>query len=182
MVTRYTVDTDDPLWYTLSMTRFLIFTLTVLLLTGLGCAVPKSPVPAEGEQSTPSPPSSVVTLDIFGGPVAWNWDADPEIDGLRVEIRPKDADENPMAAPGIVSAKLWLQEAFLESEKGELIQTWAGIPVTKDDYSSICCAIVYLEYIDFFPTERQYGILEVTLTTDDGKSFTDRYTGAYLGE
>jgi hypothetical protein len=160
----------------------IIISLVLAMVVGLsGCATPKPPVPAEGGQATPSPPSGVVTLDIFLWPVAKNWDADPEADGLEVNIIPKDAQDKEVKAPGTVSAKLWLQKSILEPEKGELIQTWTDIPVSKEDYGFIGGAILRLEYHAFTPTGDQWGILEVTFTNPDG-TFAAREKDIHLGE
>lgn len=158
-----------------------IIAILVVLALSWGCATPTPPVPAGGQPATP-PSSGVVTLDIFGFTMAKNWDADPEVDGIEVEIWPKDAEDHTVEAAGTVSAKLWLQKSILESEKGELIQTWTDIPVSKDDYGFLGGAKVRLEYSGFTPTEEQWGILEVTLTTTDGKSFTARAKDIHLGE
>lgn len=135
-----------------------------------GCAILKSP-----------PSTDVVTLDIFGWPTAENWDADPEADGIEVEIWPKDAEGHMVEAGGTVSAQLWLQKSFFEAEKGELIQTWGGIPVSKEDYGFIGGAVLRLEYRGFTPTGDDWGILEVTLTISDGKSYTAREKDIHLG-
>ncbi len=99
-----------------------------------------------------------------------------------MNIWPKNVEDHTVEAAGTVSAKLWLQKSFFESEKGELIQTWSNIPVSKDDYGFLGGAVIRLEYSGFIPMEHQYGILEVTLTTTDGKSFTTREKGIHLGE
>jgi hypothetical protein len=167
--------------------RKLVLLLIAILICSLafGCAAPTTPVPAQQPPPpTPStPPSSgVVTLDLFGFTTAKNWDADPEIDGIEVEIWPKDAKDEVVRAPGTVSAKLWLQKSLFESEKGELVQTWSGISIKKEDYGFIGGAKVRLEYSGFVPTEEQWGILEVTFTTLDGNSFTAREKDIHLGE
>jgi len=155
----------------------------LVLALSWGCATPKPPVPA-GQPAPPTAPKAtgVVTLDIFGFPMAKSWDADPEVDGIEVEIWPKDAEDHTVKAAGSVSANLWLQKSILESEKGELIQTWSNTPVSKDDYGFLGGARVRFEYSGFTPTEQQWGILEVTLTTGDGKSFTARAKNIHLAK
>jgi hypothetical protein len=161
-----------------------ILPLIVILLCGLtfGCGTPKQPAPAGGGTPTSPAPTGVVTLDLFPFTMAESWDADPEIDGLEVEIYPKDAEDDRVRAEGTVSAELWLQKSLFESEKGDLVQTWSGISITEDDYGFIGGAKVRLEYSGFMPTEDQWGILEVTFTTLDGKSFTAREKDVHLGE
>lgn len=159
----------------------IILSLILAMVLGLsGCATPKPPVPAEGGQPTPSLPG-IVSLDLFPFTLAKNWDADPEVDGIEVNIWPKDAQDKEVKAPGTVSAKLWLQKSILEPEKGELIQTWTNIPVSKEDYGFIGGAILRLEYHAFTPTRDQWGILEVTFTNPDG-AFTAREKDIHLGE
>jgi len=157
-----------------------VVAMLVVLALSWGCATPTPPVPAGGGQPT-SPSSGVVTLDIFGFTMAENWDADPEVDGIVVEIWPKDAEDHTVEAAGTVSAKLWLQKSILEPEKGELIQTWTNIPVSEEDYGFIGGAILRLEYHAFAPTGDQWGILEVTFTNPDG-IFTAREKDIHLGE
>jgi hypothetical protein len=155
----------------------------LVLALSWGCATPKPPVPAGQPAPPPAPEASgVVTLDIFGFPMAESWDADPEVDGIEVEIWPKDAENKVVSTPGTVSAKLWLQKSLFESEKGELVQTWSSISVKKEDYGFIGGAKVRLEYSGFVPTEEQWGIIEVTFTTLDGNSFTAREKDIHLGE
>ncbi len=130
----------------------------------------------------PSEPTAVVTLDI-GWPLTASWDADPEIDGIEFYLTPKDARGNMDEAAGVVSAKLWLERSFLEGGgKGNLVQEWSDIQVTKDNYDWLMGATIYLEYKGFQPEMMQFGILEVTLVTHDGKSFTARATSVMLGE
>lgn len=66
----------------------IVVAMLVALALSWGCATPKPLVPAGG----PAPPApeatGVITLDIFGFPMAENWDADPEVDGIEVEIWP----------------------------------------------------------------------------------------------
>jgi len=159
-----------------------IFTIA-LVSTCLECAAPpKPPVPAEQPAPAPPAPTKVVTIDI-GWPTPENWDADPDIDGIKFDLTPKDAEDRMVETPGVISAKLWLEQSFLEGGgKGDLIQEWSNIQVTKDDYGWLLGATIRLEYEVFQPQEMQFGILEVTLVTPDGKSFTARATDVLLGE
>ncbi|MBE9512948.1 MAG: hypothetical protein IMY77_02685 [Chloroflexi bacterium] len=113
--------------------------------------------------------------------MAKNWDADPEVDGIEFNLTPKDAEDNVVETPGVVSAKLWLRLEYPEARKGNLVQEWSNIQVDKDDYDWLSGASIRLEYKDFQP-KGQIGILEVTLETPDGKSFIASDTFALLGE
>jgi hypothetical protein len=137
-------------------------------------------IPPETPPPTPPIPTKVVTIDI-GWPVAKNWDADPEIDGLEFDFTPKDAEDEMVRTSGMVSAKLWL-ESLWEGSKGDLIQEWSNIQITKDDYDWLWGAAIRLEYRGFEPQEMQFGILEVTLVTPDDRSFTARAKDVLLGE
>ena len=155
----------------------------------LSCAPPTTPVPAGEAPSTPTTSTpepttptltEVTTIDI-GWPISKNWDADPEVDGIKFDLTPKDADDKMVFTPGVVSAKLWLEQSFIGGGgKGDLIQEWSNIQITKDDYNFIFGVTVRLEYKGFQPKEMQFGVLEVTLVTPNGKSFTARETSVVL--
>jgi len=168
--------------------RKLVWLLTAILILSLAisCTPPKLPVPA-GEappaQAPPAPTKVVTTLDI-GFAMPKNWDADPDTDGIEFHLTPKDAQDKMVETPGVISAKLWLQVTPPPSyspQKGNLIQEWSNIQVTKDDYDWLMGATIRLEYKGFQPTNMQFGILEVTLVTPDGKSFTARASPVMLG-
>jgi hypothetical protein len=183
----------------------IVASLALLLMPIVACepaSEPKPHPPPEGysswdeyydeyykETSPPAPPpaspepltaTEVVTIDI-GWPMPENWDADPEIDGIEFDLTPKDAEDEMVSTSGVVSAKLWL-ESLWEGSKGDLVQEWSNIQVTKDDYDWLWGATIRLEYRGFEPQEMQFGILEVTLVTPDGKSFTARAKDVLLGE
>ena len=141
-------------------------------------APPKPPAPA-GEAPRPVP-TGVATIDI-GWPTCENWDADPEVDGIEVDLSAKDAEDNTVQAPGVVSAKLWSEFPTFSGEKGALIQEWSDIKITKDDYDWFWGWVtIRLEYKGYTPQKDEWGILEVTLTTPDGRSFTARATTVML--
>lgn len=161
----------------------------LILIPVIGCASPKLPVPA-GETSEPSvpgeetlaEPTKVTTIDI-GWPMSKNWDADPEVDGIEFDLTPKDAEDKMVETLGVVSAKLWLEKSFLEGGgKGDLVQEWSNIQVTKNDYDWVWGVTIRLEYKGFEPEEMQFGIFEVTLVTPDGKSFTARESSVMLAK
>jgi hypothetical protein len=102
-----------------------------------------------------------------------NWDDDPAPDGVAFALRPQDADGFMVKAEGNLSAKLWSQPDRFAEKKGELIQEWNGIHVTRRDYDKRdLAARIRLEYADYKPTLGECGILEVIFTLPGGKSFT----------
>jgi hypothetical protein len=102
-----------------------------------------------------------------------NWDDDLEPDGVAFALRPQDADGFMVKAEGILNARLWSQPDRFAGEKGELIQEWNGIRVTRRDYDKgDLAARIRLEYADYKPALGECGILEVTFTLPGGKSFT----------
>ena len=102
-----------------------------------------------------------------------NWDDDPAPDGVAFALRPQDADGFMVKAEGNLSAKLWSQPDRFAEKKGELIQEWNGIHVTRRDYDKRdLAARIRLEYADYKPTRGEGGILEVIFTLPEGESFT----------
>ncbi|MBA7592474.1 hypothetical protein ES708_34658 [subsurface metagenome] len=51
MVTRYTVDTENTLWYTFTMTKTTLVTLVVILILILGCALPNQALEVKVERT-----------------------------------------------------------------------------------------------------------------------------------
>ena len=158
-------------------------------MLGLSCAIPKPPLeaghPIEEKPGGKIAPSNRITTLGIGYLMLESWDADPEVDGVRVELFLKDAQDNFVKTEGVVGAKLWLQPSILEKVKGDLIQKWSGIQITYEDYGwaggmktpvqiFIGGAKMLLQYKDYIPGESDYGILEVTFTTPDGRDFTAR--------
>jgi len=149
-----------------------VLLLIAVLICGLifGCATPTS-----------SSITQVLTIDI-GSPVAKNWHGDPAVDGIEFYLSPRDLQNKMVQTPGTVSAQLWLTEELLtgaptyEGKKGDLVQDWSGIKITKGDYDTSSGARIRLEYVNFQPTFLEYGILEVTLETPDAKKFTAKAT------
>ena len=160
------------------MKRILLSILVIGILLLSACGAPITAPPAE---APPAPTKAVTTIDI-GWPMAENWDADPEVDGIEFDLTPKDAEDKMVETPGVVSAKLWLERPFPETGKGDLVQEWSNIQVTKDDYDWLMGVTIRLEYKGFEPKEMQFGILEVTLVTPDGKSFTARASSVMLAK
>jgi hypothetical protein len=149
--------------------------LIVILICGLsyGCSTSTT--------TTTSPSSTQVLVIDIGSPAAKNWKGDQQTDGVEFYLTPKDLQNKMVQTPGTVSAQLWLAESFLQSEhKGDLVQQWSGIKITKSDYDTSTGARIRLEYGNFQPVELQYGILEVTLETPDAKKFTATATSVKL--
>ena len=116
-------------------------------------------------------PTDIETVDlIVSGAV--NWDDDPEPDGIQFIIRPQDANGFMVKAECSLNAKLWSWPDNFKEGKGKLIEEWSDIHVTKKDYTEDLIARVRLEYNDYTPVPGERGILEVTLTMPDGRSFT----------
>jgi len=167
-----------------------VLTAILILSLAISCAPPLAPAPAKPPPlpppalpplpAPPAPAKAVTTIDI-GFAMPKNWDADPDIDGIEFHLTPKDAEDKMVETPGVVSAKLWLQAQYPATGKGNLIQEWSDIQVTKGNYDWLMGAKIRLEYKGFQPTQMQFGILEVTLTTPDGKSFTARASPVMLG-
>jgi len=149
-----------------------VATLVVGLL--LGCTAPAA--------TTPSTPTKILTLEMDSKGGA-NWDSDPEIDGIECYLQPRDFQGQLVSAPGTVSAQLWVVLSVVEStRKGELVQQWSGLQLKASDYDAASGARLRLEYRNYKPPDVQYGILEVTLETSDGKRFTARLNSLILGD
>ena len=149
-----------------------------------------TPAPTPAPAPVPAPTEVITTLDILWPILPKNWDADMEIDGIEFQLAPTDAEGRIVETPGVVSVKLWLERSLLEGKgKGDLVQEWSDIQVTKDDYhyyylglEATICPKIRLEYKDFQPNRMQFGILEVTFIIPDGKSFSTRVNSVLLGE
>jgi hypothetical protein len=59
-----------------------------------------------------------------------------------------------------------------KKEKGKLIQEWKDIRITKRTYERYGEARVRLEYSGYVPQSNEYGILQITAQTADGKGFS----------
>jgi hypothetical protein len=124
-----------------------------------------------GSSCVSTPPD--VTAIGFIVSASVNWDDDLEPDGVAFALRPQDADGFMVKAEGSLGAKLWSQPDRFAEKKGELIQEWNNIHVTRRDYSKKdLAARIRLEYADYKPAPGECGILEVTFTLPGGKSFT----------
>ncbi len=143
-----------------------------MLLCSFGCAIPKPSADGGGGEGITPSSAGVAYLDMDDACYR-NTDADPKADELRVAIQPYGINDTPIDAEGVVSAKLWLATGLFKdvNKKGQLLQEWYGIHISKDDYGSQG-ALLRLEYNEYVPEEGDYGILEVTFTTPDQKSFT----------
>lgn len=152
-----------------------LLALLLVISLALSCAPEAPPAPAPEAPPAPAPeapegPPGVVAHIVIGFFTPASWDYDPEVDGMDFVIRPEDAGGKMVRTPGLVTAKLWFEKE--EGVKGDFIQEWTDIEVTEDDYAFPMGVTIRLEYQEFQPPPRQYGIIEVTFVTPDGKSFT----------
>ena len=161
--------------------RVLVLLFVIFCITAAGCSAALAPVPAEttplppGTTVIPSgPPTQVVSIDI-GWPSAKNWDTDADIDGIEVVLNPEDANKAVIQTAGVVSAKLWSKQDYLEGEpQGDPVQEWQNIQLAVKNYNYKFGATIRLEYNGFTPSIYQMGTLEVTLQTPDGNIFSAR--------
>jgi len=102
---------------------------------------------------------------------AVNWDEDMEADGIQLLLIPEDTDGWPVRGDMIVAASLWSQPDIYKIERGDLIQEWQDISVTKHTYERYGEARIRLEYTSYVPEPDEYGILEITVQTEDGRFF-----------
>jgi len=123
---------------------------------------------------------------------AKNFDADSEIDGLELSLKPQDINGEIVETEGNANLKLWKLECIETSEYSSyclkeectkkdnlLIETWS-IPINAEnyDYSGFN---VQAEYKNYKPKGgNQKGCLEVTFITPDGKNFISIDDGVYL--
>lgn len=115
-----------------------------------------------------------------------NWDADPEVDGLKFDLNPKDKDGSQVDSSGIISIKLWKMVAVGFEDKclkrdEDLLESWDNISVKEEDYN-LFGAEIKAEYNKYKITEDKYnqGCVEVTFTTPDGKSFKSNYENIFV--
>jgi len=116
-------------------------------------------------------PVDIEAVDLIVS-AATNWDDDLEPDGVQLIVSPQDDTGLVLKAEGSLNARLWSQPDASKEEKGKLIQEWSDIHITKKDYTEDLIARIRLEYNDYTPVLCERGILEVTLTLPDGRSFT----------
>ena len=150
----------------------LVALLTLLLVLGLAIScVPEAESPLTKEPEVTTVTEGVAYIDVSYFTPA-SWDDDPDIDGIDFVLRPLDAQEKVVKTTGTLTAKLWLEQ---EGEKGDLIMEWVDLPVTEADYAFPMGYTIRLDYGDFVPGVKQYGIVEVTFVIPDGTSFDDSY-------
>lgn len=106
---------------------------------------------------------------------AKNWDADAEVDGLEVNYRPLDiSDDLVKVSGGHLSYKLYFRtyDNNYNAKKGQIAVDASDkqIPVYASDCDYYDCTTHF--YITGLDEPGEYGILEVTLTTSDGKTFS----------
>lgn len=101
-----------------------------------------------------------------------NWDEDAESDGVQFLLVPEDSDGWPVRDELNISATLWAQPDVFKKEKGKLLQEWKDIRITKRTYERYGEARVRLEYSGYVPQPNEYGILQITAQTADGRVFS----------
>lgn len=163
-----------------------ILLLTIILAAIIGIMLmPKNDKEQEGQYNPPENNQSargkyndtvVQTIE----PIhfsAKNWDEDPEIDGLKFYLFPKNRYDNAVRSPGTISIKLWriikLGERYeCSQEKEDLLERWDNLSVTADDYG-VMGATIGVGYREYKPTKDKYamGCAEAVFTTPDGRNF-----------
>lgn len=174
--------------------------LIAAIVASAGCAS-KEPVVASGGNAATQPTSAsstesntaaasqppaeeagaeVQTIDL-GWPTPENWDADAETDGIEFNISPKDSKGDTVVTDGTINAKLYENVGFAADQKGDLIQEWNNIKVSKDNFSFMG-AKVRLEYKSGFKTTEPYaqGWLDITFVTPGGKEFNATQKNVFL--
>jgi hypothetical protein len=105
---------------------------------------------------------------------AKNWDSDAEVDGLKVSYRPLDINDDLVKVSGHLSYILYYRtyDRNYNAKKGQIAVDASDIqiPVYASDCDYYDCTThIYITGLD---EPGEYGILEVTLTTSDGKTFS----------
>lgn len=149
---------------------------------------PKAPVSVSSDESAQSAAdetqdtteTQVATLDLFGT-MGENWDADADVDGLEVELRPLDSSDSLVKTAGTVHATLYNQNynPMGDNTKGSEIQSW-DVSISEDDFD-FWSVVLRLEYkADYQPSDMDMGWFELTLTTPDGKTFEVRDDSVFV--
>ncbi|MBN1377387.1 hypothetical protein JW949_03615 [Candidatus Woesearchaeota archaeon] len=167
---------------------FLIFILAILLISG--CASPtytKDNSQETSNQQTNTqeeiePKEKEITYISLLWPISKNWDSDPEVDGIEIDLTPYTKNDEMVETEGIVEVKLWeytctdyseMLEMCIEKDcvKSEdaLLEEW-NVPLKKEDFDFMG-ATIRAEYEKYDPTEdeRNYpqGCILVTLKAQD---------------
>jgi ABC-type transport system substrate-binding protein len=89
---------------------------------------------------------------------------------LNMLLKPVDANGKELIVEGTLSVKVWeMLDAFDITKKGNLIQSWDGVPITSDDYDiDYTETLIRLTYEDFIPEWWQYGIADIEFAFDGG--------------
>lgn len=140
--------------------------------------------PVYSNDNTITPNTAVQTLGIWlakGG----NWDADANYDGVEVTVQPKDSEDNIVKTDATVNAvlyKLVWDTNKMENVKGDVIKNWS-VAIKENDFAwnGVTLRLDYPS--EFIPkTSKDYGYLEVSLTTPDGKTFSAIDNYVFLAE
>ncbi len=91
---------------------------------------------ASGEVKAESKPvmKEVTTLDVWLAKMD-NWDADPEADGIEIQIQPRDSNDKPQYVAGVANARAYtrtLNTSTFKYEKNVLIKEWTNIQIDTD--------------------------------------------------
>lgn len=151
----------------------LLFALIGLIVLS-GCTS-KEPVTAgsDGFTETPEVEAEVTTIAIgWGG--GKNWDADAEDDGIEFRFEPKDSKDDIVKASGALTVKIYesnFESTFsFEKVRGDLIQQWDKIPISKYDFDSYSRLLVRLPYpANFDQKEYDRVWMEITFKTPNGE-------------
>lgn len=124
---------------------------------------------------TPTPPTmkEVATLDVWLAKMD-NWDADPDADGIEIQIQPRDSNDKPQYVAGVANARAYtrnLNTSTFKYEKGELVKEWNNIQIDSEydflgkkirlefDEGYVTDAGLYLEF-DFIYDGKTYSVVE----------------------
>jgi hypothetical protein len=115
----------------------------------------------------------VTTLDVWLAKMD-NWDADPEADGIEIQIQPRDSNDKPQYVAGVANARAYtrnLNTSTFKYEKDELVKEWTNIQIDSDydilgkkvrlefDGGYVPDSGLYLEF-DFIYNGKTYSVVE----------------------
>jgi hypothetical protein len=124
--------------------------------------------------TTTTPPSTTSTTITNSGPPVISIDfyvSKLSQVGIEVVLCTRDSKGLVIEVDCTVDVKLWLQESSDIKNKVLLVQQWKNIKITPQNYEQYLGARVAFNYTEWRPTSiNEYGILEITLTTSNGKT------------
>jgi len=94
-------------------------------------------------------------------------------EGFEFIMAPKTSSGSLIKQTGTVSVKLWERE-YEDNQvvKGDLIDEWDGTEVNSEDYGYTGIYVSFTFDEDYNPDPKDYGVLEVTLITEEGAEIT----------